>query len=183
MFGTSLGPLQLDFAHPAGRGFRFAPYILVLGALAASAAVFYQREMSQRLVIREARITELRSMASRSAPAIAARESDTPEVRAQVQKANGVLQQMNVPWGELFASVESAEGADVALLTVQPDPRSRSVTLAGVARSLPAVLGYMQRLERTKRLHDVVLASHEVKAKEPGQPVAFAVSASWVDPQ
>jgi hypothetical protein len=173
--------IQLDFLTPDGRSSRLAPYLLGVGLLAALGGVAYQREVSQQVVGREAQISELRRMAARTAPALAEQETDTPEVRSQIQKANGVLEQMNIPWGQLFAAVESAENADVALLAVQPDPRSRAVLIAGQGRSIPVVLAYMERLERTKRLRDVVLQSHEVKTKEPGQPVGFTVAATWVE--
>jgi hypothetical protein len=88
---------------------------------------------------------------------------------------------MNVPWGELFAAIESADEGHVALLQVQPDARSRTVLMAGSARDLPAVLAYMTRLEGTARLQDVVLMSHEIKLKEPGTPVAFQLLARWVE--
>jgi transcriptional regulator with XRE-family HTH domain len=173
--------IQLDFLHPTGRGSRIGPWLLIAGAVLALAAVAYQRHLSREVVEREAQLAELRGMATRSAPALSEREADTPEVREQIKKANAVLQQMNVPWSELFAAIESAEENNVALLAVQPDPRSRTVLLGGEARNLPAVLGYMERLEHTKRLRDVVLVSHEVKAKEPGQPIAFALTAAWVE--
>jgi hypothetical protein len=131
------------------------------------------------VVVLEARLAEMRSMASRSAPALSEREADTPEVRDQIKKANAVLQQMNVPWSELFAAIESAENGQIALLAVQPDARSHSVLMAGEAKDLPTALAYLERLERTKRLRDVVLMTHEVKSKEPGQPVAFTLSAAW----
>jgi hypothetical protein len=171
--------IALDFLHPAGRGSRFAPWLLLAGALAALAAVSYQRHLAREVMVREARVTELRGMATRSLPALAAQETDTPEMRDQIKKANGVLQQMNVPWGELFAAIESAEDGSVALLAVQPDPRGRNVLVGGEGRDLPAVLAYMGRLERTGRLRDVVLMSHEIKTKEPGQPVAFTLIAAW----
>jgi hypothetical protein len=37
------------------------------------------------------------------------------------------------------------------------------------------------RLQGTQRLRDVVLVSHELKAKEPGRPVAFLLNAQWVE--
>lgn len=175
----ALRAIQLDFLHPAGRGSRLGPWLLLAGALAALAAVSYQRQLGREVVAREAQLSELRGMASRSAPALSTQESDTPEVRDQIKKANVVLQQMNVPWGELFAAIESAENGNVALLAVQPDARSRSVLVGGEARNLPAALAYLARLERTGRLRDVVLMSHELKTKEPGQPVAFTLSAAW----
>jgi len=171
--------IQLDFLQPSGRGARVGPWLLIAGALAAVAAVSYQSHLASEVTARETRLTALRAMTGRSLPAISEQDSDVPAVRDQIKKANAVLRLMNVPWGELFAAIESAEDGNVALLAVQPDPRSRSVLLGGEARSLPAVFAYMERLERTKRLHDVVLMSHELKSKEPGQPIAFTLSAGW----
>jgi hypothetical protein len=175
----ALRAIQLDFLHPTGRGSRIGLWLLVAGALVALGAIAYQRHLAREMVALEARLSEMRSMASRSAPALSEREADTPEVRDQIKKANAVLQQMNVPWSELFAAIESAENGQVALLAVQPDARSHSVLIGGEAKDLPAALGYLERLERTKRLRDVVLMTHELKTKEPGQPVAFTLSAAW----
>jgi hypothetical protein len=147
--------------------------------LLAAAAVSYESHLARETAGREARLATLRGIASRSLPSISERDSDTPDVRDQIKKANGVLRLMNVPWGELFAAIESADNRDVALLAVQPDTRNRSVLVGGEARTLPAVLAYMERLERTKRLHGVVLVTHEVKTKESGQPVTFTLSAGW----
>jgi hypothetical protein len=171
--------IRLDFLHPGGSGSRFGPWLLLIGALAALAAVSYQSHLGREVSQRESHVSALRGMSSRSLPALSEQDQDTPEVRDQLKKANAVLQSMNVPWGELFSAIESAEDGNVALLAVQPDPRSRSVLLGGEARSLPAVFAYMARLERTGRLRDVVLMGHELKTKEPGQPVAFTLSAGW----
>jgi len=171
--------IQLEFLQPSGRGSRLGPWLLVAGALAAMAAASYQSHLGREVTAREAQLTALRGMTGRSLPAISEPDSDAPGVRDQVKKANAVLRLMNVPWGELFTAIEAAENANVALLAVQPDPRSRSVLVGGEARSLPAVFAYMERLERTGRLHNVVLVTHELKNKEPGQPVAFTLSAGW----
>jgi hypothetical protein len=180
VFATmALRAIQLDFLHPGGRGSRLGPWLLLIGALAALAAASYQSHLGREVSQRDAHVTELRGMTNRSLPALSEQDQDTREVRDQVKKANAVLQSMNVPWGELFSAIESAENGNVALLAVQPDPRSRSVLLGGEARSLPAVFSYMERLERTGRLRDVVLMGHELKTKEPGQPVAFTLSAGW----
>ena len=175
----TLRAIQLDFLQPTGRGSRLGPWLLLTGALAAVGAMSYQNHVGREVAARDARLTELRGMASRSLPAISEQDANAPEVRDQIKKANAVLQVMNVPWGELFAAIESAEDGSVALLAVQPDPRSRSVLIGGEARSLPAVFAYMARLEHTRRLRAVVMVSHELKSKEPGQPIAFTLSAGW----
>ena len=132
-----------------------------------------QRHLGSQLQAREAQLEEIRSMSRRARPAIETRESDSPEMREQIKKANAVLAQMNVPWGELFAAIESAERAASRCCRSSPMRAAARVLMAGDARDLPAVLAYMARLERTGRLQRVVLVSHEIKLKEPGQPVAF----------
>jgi hypothetical protein len=171
--------VQLDFLHPTGRGSRLGPWVLLVGALGSLAGVSYQSHLGREVATRAAQVTALHGMTSRSLPALSEQGQDSPEVRDQVKKANAVLQLMNVPWGELFSAIESAQTANVALLAVQPDPRGRSVLLGGEARSLPTVFAFMQGLERTGRLRDVVLMGHELKSKEPGRPVAFTLSAGW----
>jgi hypothetical protein len=175
----TLRAVQLDFLQPTGRRSRLGPLLLVVGAIAAVAAMAYQNHLGREVAARDARLTALRGIASRSLHAISAPDSDAPETRDQIKKANAVLQLMNVPWGDLFAAIESAEDGTVALLAMQPDPRSRSVLIGGQARTLPAVFAYMERLERTNRLRDVVIVNHEVKNKEPGQPITFTLSAGW----
>jgi hypothetical protein len=158
-----------------------AVWLLLAGGLAALAVMNIEREIAASIQGREAQIEEVRSLTRRSRPALQGESGDTPELREQIKKANGVLAQLNVPWGQLFAAIETAQHPDVGLLAVQPDPRGRMVTIGGQARSLPALWEYMERLQHTQRLRDVVLVNHEIKTKEPGRPVAFVLSAQWVE--
>jgi hypothetical protein len=174
-------PVELDFLHAGGRPSRLGPWLLAAGLAVGALAVLEQRHLASQLQAREAQLEEIRSMSRRARPAIETQESDSPQVREQIKKANAVLAEMNVPWGELFEAIESADEGGVALLQVQPDARSRTVLMGGSARDLPTVLSYMTRLERTARLKDVVLMSHELKVKEPGAPVAFQLLARWVE--
>jgi len=173
--------VTLDFLHPGGRPSRLGAWLLVAGLIVGALALLGQHHLGTQLQAREAQLEEIRSMSRRARPAIETRETDSPQMREQIKKANAVLAQMNVPWGELFAAIESADEGRVGLLQIQPDARSGTVLMAGSARDLPAVLAYMTRLEGTGRLKDVVLMSHEVKLKEPGTPVAFQLLARWVE--
>jgi hypothetical protein len=178
---ASVPAIGLDFVRSAARTSRLAPMVLLIGAAAALLVGEGHRLAASEVRVRQERLDELQRMSRRSQPAMEGKETDTPLMRDQIKRANAVLAQLNVPWGELFTAVESAQNENVAVLGVQPDPRDRVITLGGVARDLDSVLGYMSRLERTHRLVDVVLASHEVKVKEPGQPVAFELVARWVE--
>jgi len=176
-----VSPVQLDFLHPAGRGSRAARILLLAGVLSVIAMLAFQHQVSTEVRARESQLEELRGMSRRGLPSISGREGDSAETREQIKKANLVLAQMNVPWEGLFAAIESAEDGNVALLAVQPDVRGRALMIGGEARSLPAVLSYMARLQQSQRLRNLVLASHEVKIKEPGQPVEFSLLANWVE--
>lgn len=175
-----IAPVHLDFL-PAGRVSRLGVWLLVAGALAAVVALLEYRQVSGQVNARVSELEELRSMSRRTRPAMEPSDTDSPEVREQIKKANAVLGQLNVPWSELFAAIEAAQTEDVALLQVQPDARTRTVQLGGAARNLSAVLDYMTRLERTEDLQDVLLVSHEMKLREPGRPVEFVLSARWME--
>lgn len=174
-------PVELDFVRPGGPTARGAPLLLALGLACAAGVLAYQRVLVQQAAERTAQLEELRNMARRSSPALAGREGDSPEVREQIKRANAVLAQMNVPWGELFAAIETAQDDSIGLLAVQPDPGAGQILIGGQARTLPAVLAYMERLQQSERLREVVLTSHEFKPDEPGQPVEFTLAARWIE--
>jgi len=173
--------IALDFIRPGGGTARGAPILLVLGVLCTTGVLAYQRVLVGQAGARAAQLEEMRSMSRRASPALAGKDGDTPEVREQFKRANAVLAQMNVPWGELFAAVEMAQDDSVGLLAVQPDPGAGQIVIGGQARTLPALLSYMERLQRSDRLRQVVLTSHEFKPEEPGQPVEFVLAARWVE--
>ncbi|MCG6877296.1 MAG: PilN domain-containing protein, partial [Betaproteobacteria bacterium] len=100
----------------------------------------------------------------------------------EIRDANAVIERMNVPWDALFRELEAAAGDGVALLAIQPDPTSRRVRIAGEARELGAVLGYVERLEAREGLAHVHLLGHEMRDAAP-RPVAFTLIAQWTGPR
>jgi hypothetical protein len=153
----------------------------VIGILAASIALLEYQKVSEQVQAQQTAIDKLRGTSRGSRPEIGAGAADSPEIRDQIGKANGVLDQLNVPWGDLFTAIEMAQSSDVALLQVQPDARSRTVLLGGGARNLSAILDYMSRLERAEDLSEVLLVSHKIEARKPGRTVEFLLSGRWVE--
>lgn len=98
----------------------------------------------------------------------------------EIKRANEVVDQLALPWDQLFSAVEEATGKDVALLTIQPDKRKDEVAISGEARDVAAMLDYMRRLNAAKPLHKVDLLSHQIQQQDPQKPVRFNLSAKWI---
>jgi hypothetical protein len=159
--------IELDFLHPAGRGSRLGPWLLVVGALVTLAAVSY-RFISSMKSRRERRSCQTARHGGALGSGVVRAAINTPEVRDQIKKANAVLQQINVPWGELLPPSSRRKTAMSRCWRCSPT-RSRTLLVGGEARDLPAALAYLGRLERTGRLRDVVLML-EVKARRQDNP-------------
>jgi hypothetical protein len=89
------------------------------------------------------------------------------------------VERLGLPWDRLFAALESAASDQVALLGIQPDPKTGTVVISGDSKDYLAALSYVLNLSQTEALDRVQLVRHEVKANDPQSPVAFAVSAGW----
>lgn len=99
----------------------------------------------------------------------------------EVKRANEVLRQLTTPWGELFQTLETSAGKNVALLTLEPDTEKRLVKISGEAKNMTAMLNYIQRLENRDAFGTVYLQSHHVQQQDPEKPVRFVVQATWVE--
>ena len=104
----------------------------------------------------------------------AARKVASEELAA----ARDTVQRLSLPWTQLFGALESAASPQVALLAIEPDPRSGKVTISGDSKDYLAALTYVLNLRRAEGLADVEMVRHEQKAGE----VAFSVSATWGSP-
>ena len=100
----------------------------------------------------------------------------------ELAAARETVQRLTLPWAKLFGALESAASPHVALLAVEPDPRSGKVTISGDSRDYLAALTYVLNLRRAEGLSNVELARHEQRADDPQRPVTFSISASWGTP-
>ena len=101
----------------------------------------------------------------------------TPEELVHAQET---IARISIPWGDLFQAVESVQVERVALLALEPDPKTGNLLLRGEAGDLPALLTYVARLSRAKQLEEVYLSRHEINpANNPQRPVMFSIKAHW----
>lgn len=166
--------LDLDFQRRPG------PSPLAWGVLALSlvtlGGLVWSHDQLRREVDSMRAATSQAQRSATSGNALASREPATAEMAA----ARAALEQIGLPWDDVFSALESAAHKDVALLAVNPDPRKRQLRLAAEARNLAAMLAFHQRLEKATHLRDVALTDHEMAADDPQHPVRFNIVATWV---
>lgn len=102
-----------------------------------------------------------------------------PALARELRAADQAVQQLSLPWEELFASIESATYERVALLAIQPDPLKRELSITGEALDYLALLTYVARLGEPGMLTDVHLVRHEMREDASLRPLQFTVAARW----
>ena len=167
---------HLDFVQPHARRTWLGVVLLIAGAAATYGLLAQYYAQARESAELEERIEGAQRAVRRELPRL--RVAGGRALAQEVRAANAVIARINVPWDALFGELEAATGADVALLAIQPDPATGQVRIAGEARKLESVLGYIAKLEAREGLANVVLVSHELK-DTPSRPVAFALAAEW----
>jgi hypothetical protein len=96
----------------------------------------------------------------------------------ELDAARETVERLALPWGKLFGALESAASPQVALLAIEPDPRTGTVTISGESKDYLAALTYVLNLRQSESLANVQLVRHE-QSGGGQRPVGFSVSASW----
>lgn len=102
-----------------------------------------------------------------------------PAMLKDLGQAQQVLNQLALPWDDLFRTVETANTDRVVLLALDPDAQKGELSISGEAADYEAVLAYAARLQQQGSLSAVHLVRHEVKRDDPQQRVAFILAANW----
>lgn len=170
--------LELDFRRrprPSAAGWA----LLACGVIAVGAVLGLERQIAADTAAHEAVVRRVEQTLPGAAQAPLS-PADVKARDASLGDVQRVRAQLNLPWGELFATLESLASADIALLALTPDARKRQVRISGEARNLAAMLEFHRKLEESAALRDVSLINHEIAEDAPGQPVRFSLVAGWV---
>jgi hypothetical protein len=167
-----LARLELDFS-PTRRNAPLGWLLLAAGLGAATlAGVQFQSAHAQRL----AHAGDLSLVSGRLADADSA---GGPALDARAAKAAAVVaRELQTPWADLLAALESVPARDVALLGVEPSPVRHVVRITAEAKTTDAMLDYVDAL-RGKQFTDIWLMSHTIEAQTPGAPTRFIVQLKW----
>jgi hypothetical protein len=160
--------IELDFVRrrPASR---WAGRVLLAAALGVAG------EMGFTYVQLERTVNTNEAIVARAQPRKQVRQVSTEEVAA----ARETVDRLALPWSKLFAALEGAANEHVALLAIEPDTKSGTVTISGDSKDYLSTLTYVLNLSRNDALSHVQLVRHEVKQNDPQRPVSFSISAAW----
>jgi hypothetical protein len=170
----SLPRLRADFIarrHPA-----IAPMIIgVCGAFAIVATFAQYRALQAQAAGFEAHLAT-------DVPTRGAGTEPLSADRALTIEARAIAKLLATPWGAVLDDLEAAgrdSGDTIAVLTIQPDRDTHRVVLMVEARSMPAALRYVQRLQQSRSLAHPLLDSHEVRSEVAERPVRVQITADW----
>ena len=104
-----------------------------------------------------------------------------PPSAEELAAAAETVRRISLSWDGLFAALEAASNDKIALLGVEPDPKSQTVLITGEGKDYAAALAYVVDLRRAGPLARVHLVHHETKRDDPQKAIAFSVAASWGD--
>ena len=167
-----LARLDLEFA-PARRNAPLGWLLLGAGLLLATVAgVQFRSAHAERLAAAD----DLSVITGRERPRVldGAASADPRASKAAV----AVARDLQIPWAQMLASLETVDAKEVALLAVEPSAARHVIRITAEAKGPEAMLNYVQAL-RGDSFPEVSLSSHQVENNVPGEPVRFIVQARW----
>lgn len=174
--------LQLDFKRPPAARARGVGWLVL--ALAVPVVVLSAQAYSRSTAAWERAQDRHAHLQGRL------RVSETPRVSAApdaatvlaVRRANAVIDQLSVPWDDLFAAIEAADARGLGVLSLTPNARDRTLRLAGEARSMAELLAYVDRMAAQPALQQVHLLGYGSTARDGVPVVSFTLAATWRQP-
>ena len=99
---------------------------------------------------------------------------------AQALAVNKAIEQLNLPWRDLFDAMESATPANIALIAIEPDAKKHVLKATAEAKTSDDMIGYIEQLKRQEFFGSVLLTKHEINEQDPNKPVRFQLEARWM---
>jgi len=172
--------LQLDFVRQPARPWNRAAWLLLaLAALIALLLTAQSQALQQRVDALQARkaLPGQRAAATRERKEPALSPADAER---RVARANKVIDELAVPWSELFRAFEAADAPGVGLLSLLPNGAEGTIRLGGEAASVPQLLVYVERLVAQPALAQVHLLGYETVERDGRPVITFTVAARWL---
>jgi hypothetical protein len=149
--------LGLDYQKQPGRRSSAGSSILILGIVASLVLAFGYHNLGAQLADLEAGD---RQTSVKVKSVTAAQQKERAETEQIFETA---FNQLALPWGEVFAAVETATNGDVTLLALEGDGRHKTMRISARAANYGGMLAYLERLKNSGRLSGLHLASNRLE--------------------
>jgi type IV pilus assembly protein PilN len=104
-------------------------------------------------------------------------EKEYTAVLAKIDFANAIIEKKMFNWLALLDRLETVVPEGVAISSIEPDPKSQVLKLAGVGRSFKNLRIFMENLEDSKYFTEVYLSSQgNDKLSDSTQGVTFSLT-------
>jgi Tfp pilus assembly protein PilN len=99
----------------------------------------------------------------------------------QINAVNKAIEQLNLPWRDLFNALEAATPANIALLTIEPDAKKHVLKATAEAKNSDDMIAYIEQLKKQELFSNVLLTKHEINVQDPNRPIRFQLAAEWAE--
>lgn len=171
--------LQLDFRRRPRSPRRWFGWGLLAVAV-VSAVAFSRRyaEIDEHHADAQGRVDRLNERARATGSRRTVAPAD-PQTLADLRRAGVIIDQLTVPWDELFDALDAAGARGLGMLSLTPNARDRTVRLAGESLSMNELLAYVDRLAAQPVLSQVHLLGYNTAQRDGVSVVSFTLAATW----
>lgn len=171
--------IKLDFQQSQHSTWLWTGRLLLIAALMLNAMLYAN---NQKLSVETNDFLAQTESINHPAKAVIIPVDDiqTASEKNQLKEADAVIQQLNLPWPNLFKILETTREPGVDLLELTPNPQTGEVLIIGQTENLKSVFNYMERLKKSQALSKIDLNSHEKMTQNGIQLLRFTIVAKWL---
>ncbi|MEI6212858.1 MAG: PilN domain-containing protein [Desulfuromonadales bacterium] len=104
-------------------------------------------------------------------------EKDAAQQQSKIRFFNEIIARKGTDWLRLLDILESATPEGIAISVLAPGKEQDDLRIEGRARSFSHIRQYLEKLEESKEISEVLLLSHQdIVTGEKGRGVQFALS-------
>lgn len=171
--------IKLNFQQSQPSTWRWLGLFLLMASLALNSLLFLKNQtISVETNDLLAQIDQIKHPTKLATISEDDTEDDT--IKNQLQQADAVMKQLNLPWPLLFKTLETTREPNIQLLEVSPNIQTREVLLVGQTENLKSIFDYIVRLKKSQVFSKVELNSHEKMIRHGAQGLRFTIEAKWL---
>lgn len=99
----------------------------------------------------------------------------------KIPAINLAISKLNLPWRDLFDSIEQATPKNIALISLEPDGIKKTLVIIAEATNAHSMLNYLENLNKQPLFTQVILVKHEINKQDSNSPYRFQLEAQWKD--